>query len=139
VTVAMPAVTESAMVPRLVAVTVSFRTPPITPLSPESVTVVLPTVDCVTPGGEPVAAALVKSSMVRARTPSGVPPSTHSKAATIHGARERIALVERDPRRGPASAKPRAVACTLRLIATDTIRPAATRRRSLRPAQTEEL
>lgn len=49
--------------PKLVAVTMSRRTPPITPLRPESLTVVLPSVDCVTPGGSIVVAALLKSSI----------------------------------------------------------------------------
>jgi hypothetical protein len=63
-----PAVTESAIVPMLVATTVNFLTAPITPPSPESVTLVVPTVERRIPGGFLVVVALVKSSIVIAVT-----------------------------------------------------------------------
>jgi len=56
----MPAVTESAMVSRLVTPTLQLRTPPITSASPESVTVVVPIFGRMMPGGKPVTAAWVK-------------------------------------------------------------------------------
>ncbi len=48
----------------MVALRITRRTPPITPERPESVTVVLPIVERVMPGGSTVVAALLKLSIV---------------------------------------------------------------------------
>lgn len=73
----------------LVAVTVSFRAPPRTPARPVSVFVVLPTVNCDTPGGNFVFTALVKSSIVIPLAVVAAPKTN----ANIHQAKARPALM----------------------------------------------
>ncbi len=83
-----PAVTESAMVAIIVAETVNFRTPPTTPASTGSETVVVPTVVRTMPGGFRVVTALVKSSTtVAVSCPA---PSTTNSGIARAGHRPRM-------------------------------------------------
>lgn len=92
-----PAVTESAIVAIIVAETVNFRTPPTTPASPESVTVVVPTVVRTMPGGFRVVTALVKSSTTVAAS-CRAPRSTNSGTARVDHRPRMRQLSARRPR-----------------------------------------
>ncbi len=97
-----------SLAPRLVAVRITRRTPPITPERPESVTVVLPTVDRVMPGGSLVVAALLKLSMATCATPAAPSAGTSASAKSATHKRSRSARRRASctPRRAPLPCPP---------------------------------